>query len=793
MGKPLKFLNPQIMLHISYKSPCFILKFAFVDSVKMSYTSFTTEDLWDLINNCGSKPSIKDVTAALSLHLQVKENDKLVAVVTKELKKYSKAAKKLKEAYSRDRTVAKPVTSEKLFDDGDLEATNGGVPMEVDESASSSYRSRRSFGSLQPKQQARETQMIVESLKDFVNKQNEKRSDSEEEFTITNLLGYLLKKENHLTDKKVAEVGRRLMNNQPLEEASKNPTTEIGIDKMDAVVMIHDIDLSKEGARKMKRYWPGGKFPGTTTILETRKQLRPEIKPLSSFEDNPNTDLSGSAVSYKQLIKDTTASVFDVIHHRDPTLLQTFSSFNMVFKDGADGAGSQSVMRKAAMFNTPEHVYQHAIVPLRMEGVSSNGDLTEIWRNDAPNSALWCRPQALIRGKEDRGLLEYDFTYAEKEQEELCKEPVMITSSRNPGLAGLVKMHIVDSMKDLKLKKSLSGCGGAACLLCMSKKGDWMKEECVNKGFLMERTREVVDEIYAEIVRNEEEGVKMSSDERKGVTQEPITKSNQVHITVTHSLINCTNWFLKLLARLECQYYKWVERSGPYGEHIRKATERVQAKIATTEGLGMRIGMVNKSNENTGGSTTGNDGRDFFIAKADKVRELILEIVPEKHRSDIAELHKNLGAILIIICCTQKIDVSVFRELTRATNLLILRKFPWAEINFTLHGVLSHSADLIELNDGYGLGALSEEALEANNKFIRIYASTRARKTSADDQCMDVMARLLERSDPFLRELSKRFQKKPSLKKRRSTTTTAELNPVMAELDDIVERMIIKQ
>ena len=110
-------------------------------------------------------------------------------------------------------------------------------------------------------------------------------------------------------------------------------------------------------------------------------------------------------------------------------------------------------MRKAAMFNTPEHVYQHAIVPLRMEGVSSNGDSTGIWRNDAPNSALWCRPQALIRAKEDRSLLEYDFTYAEKEQEKLCKEPVMITSSRNPDLAGLVTMHIVDSMKDLKLKK----------------------------------------------------------------------------------------------------------------------------------------------------------------------------------------------------------------------------------------------------------------------------------------------------------------------------------------------------
>ena len=153
--------------------------------------------------------------------------------------------------------------------------------------------------------QLRDTQPIIASLEDFVNKQNEKRSGSEETFTVTNLLGYLLHHENYITNRKVAEIGHRLLKNQPLEEASQNPTTEIGIGKMDAVVMIHDIELSKEGARKMKRYWPGGKFPGTTSLLETRKQLRPEIKSLSSFEDNPNAELSGKDISVFLFITNT--------------------------------------------------------------------------------------------------------------------------------------------------------------------------------------------------------------------------------------------------------------------------------------------------------------------------------------------------------------------------------------------------------------------------------------------------------------------------------------------------------
>ena len=73
---------------------------------------------------------------------------------------------------------------------------------------------------------------------------------------------------------------------------------------------------------------------------------------------------------------------------------------------------------------------------------------------------------------------------------------------------------------------------------------------------------------------------------------------------------------------------------------------------------------------------------------------------------------------------------------------------PWAQLNHTLHGSLHHSADLITLNDGYGLGNLSEEGLEANNKDIRNYLKLLSCKTSHLEHFTDVMSRLLERSDP---------------------------------------------
>ena len=71
----------------------------------------------------------------------------------------------------------------------------------------------------------------------------------------------------------------------------------------------------------------------------------------------------------------------------------------------------------------------------------------------------------------------------------------------------------------------------------------------------------------------------------------------------------------------------------------------------------------------------------------------------------------------------------------------------FALLNDTLHATVHHSPELIQNNEGYSLGALSE-GLEGNNKDIRNYLERFCRKTSIINQVTDVMNRLLERSDP---------------------------------------------
>ena len=53
-----------------------------------------------------------------------------------------------------------------------------------------------------------------------------------------------------------------------------------------------------------------------------------------------------------------------------------------------------------------------------------------------------------------------------------------------------VKAKIVDTMKDLKLKKAISGLGGADCILCTTKQSDWLDQKKIENGFPINRRAE---------------------------------------------------------------------------------------------------------------------------------------------------------------------------------------------------------------------------------------------------------------------------------------------------------------
>ena len=88
------------------------------------------------------------------------------------------------------------------------------------------------------------------------------------------------------------------------------------------------------------------------------------------------------------------------------------------------------------------------------------------------------------------------------------------------------------------------------------------------------------------------------------------------------------------------------------------------------------------------------------------------------------------------VYCAQHIKVN---QLVVEIMLILAEKFSLVRLNFTLHQI-QHAGQLICENGGHGLGELSEEALEANNKDMRNFS----RKIGASLQLKDTIGCSLE-------------------------------------------------
>ena len=170
----------------------------------------------------------------------------------------------------------------------------------------------------------------------------------------------------------------------------------------------------------------------------------------------------------------------------------------------------------------------------------------------------------------------------------------------------------------------------------------------------------------------------------------------------------------------------------------------------------MVLDVVCSGGAKGGTSTDGNQGRRFFLHE---VVPFIKLCVKERYQNDVLKLHEPISVILRVVSSQHLVNLPLYRDKCLDASLLIARSFPWARINHTLHGLLHHSPELIELNDCYALGALSEEGLESANKHIRRYLELLLRNTSPLEQMTDVLNRLQERSNPMVFFKSKTLKK----------------------------------
>lgn len=165
----------------------------------------------------------------------------------------------------------------------------------------------------------------------------------------------------------------------------------------------------------------------------------------------------------------------------------------------------------------------------------------------------------------------------------------------------------------------------------------------------------------------------------------------------------------------------------------------IQAELKKRMGL-----IVDVPKPGFGNSNDGNTSRRFF---ADP------ELAAEITGVDL-NLILRLKVILETLSSGFKIDTEKLKIYTKETAELYVKLYDWYPMTPTLHKILMHSSVVVD-HVLLPLGQLSEEAVEARNKHLRLYRQNFSRKFSRQACNTDVLNRLLINSDPLITGLRK--------------------------------------
>ena len=274
----------------------------------------------------------------------------------------------------------------------------------------------------------------------------------------------------------------------------------------------------------------------------------------------------------------------------------------------------------------------------------------------------------------------------------------------------------------------------------------------IKAGFKFDRSMEQVAEIYRQLY-NEERGTITKSTRdysiRQGVTNAPLTVQPIHHAPhPLHDELRMYNFFQKLMYKVH--FIVELEKHPDADEKELMAASR----LTIIEAIKERTGIVMDTPTSKGGTTdTGNAAERFF---SDEVIPVLKDLFPPEWQDDILKLHKNFSVILRVIKSTRPVDTEKLQAACQETYLLLRLKFHMVIVTETAHMVLGHSFQLIDANDGYGLGQMTEQGLESVNKLVKRYSERFARQISLGANITDVMHRLQVLSNPYLKSFKKK-------------------------------------
>ena len=389
---------------------------------------------------------------------------------------------------------------------------------------------------------------------------------------------------------------------------------------------------------------------------------------------------------------------------------------------------------------------------------SKEGQL--IWKEVTPNSPEVQRCVALQMGKENLEALGPSVkakTEEIVEIEKLSQEGLLVLQINSRGRKILVNIRLTEL--DRKAADAITGLTGSFCDLCFLSKTEC---HCKDNIVLMtlERTHQSTIDI-AEMLADDEGNVIVKPGDyatRKGVKRAPSTAKEVESLQVLHLILRILDWARKLIYHEAARASLWSDsKFNDEVPFVKAEKQRIQDHIR------QETGMMVDCPDNTGkGGTTTTGGMSQRLFYDPVIREVMLALVDEDKKPDLRRLCQGVAVSLRIVNCTEYVTkLNEFREYTKSLYEFILDTWPQPKCNVSksVHKLLGHGADLIQKNDGYGLGALGEHGLEACQKTLRFNRTHLSRKTSQLANLEDCQKRIFVTSDPST--IDKRNSVKP--------------------------------
>ena len=570
---------------------------------------------------------------------------------------------------------------------------------------------------------------------------------AEENVTSSQLMGLLL---TRCPDQESRDFGNNLWSKSTHDTSEKLPVDT-------ALVLYTDCNLGRNTYTTQKNVLKSAGhdiLPAWIHLRTRQREVTPVVIPVPLCYTG--VFWHGVYFNYVDALKSTIARVLQTI----PPIEEEHLALKCKF--GFDGSGGHSIFNQINNDET-NNLILTVVCPLELK--DQHGEV--VWTEPSPNSPRSQRPIMIHTGKESSETLQ-SLKLFNNDIFKVESEGFVVEMPEHRAVN--IKSTNVSYCLDRKASNIFLGLGGAYCDLCHHSKEDCLDIEFIQNGINITRDITSLHAIFNDLEQEDGSLLKQPDDYdvRAGVTARPIANNQVVSIQVLHGLMRSVDMFMKIIVHLVACVFDWSESKTSHNHRfLEQARTDLQKKIK--DATGIKWDYADATGQ-SGTTTTGNNCRRLLHDVT--VRKLVTDAVPEANRSKMEVLGQRLSIILRVLSSKRKVDVEKYKQYCIDTNVFLLSQFPrviykklpgpWISITPSVHKVLAHSWELIQYNDGHGLGNLDESGLEACNKILRTIRKTLSRKISQDANLTDTLNRLWLASDPVVN--AERLKAKPFCK-----------------------------